>query len=274
MIIKNLKNWFYMGIVWFMALFDFYVTTFIILLPWLEKKIFWLIWIIYIVLGLLFMISFLRASFTDPGHPSIYINNSFTLYNKEENWCDYCQIYKPIRTHHCKKCHRCVLKMDHHCTWINNCVGFKNYKFFFLTLVYAEVGVLFMISLVIIRWIFVSIQWNIQNIIIIIYTIGLSIQLIFQTFLLSFHIYFISKNMTTIDWYCCRGKGIGHSFDRGIYENIKDVLGGIYLCWCCPVNVSIAIDGINFIPTNILIEEENKLKENQDISDRDINYYS
>ena len=43
-------------------------------------------------------------------------------------WCFKCQAPKPPRSHHCALCGKCVLKMDHHCPWINNCVGFYNRK--------------------------------------------------------------------------------------------------------------------------------------------------
>ncbi|EOY18738.1 DHHC-type zinc finger family protein [Theobroma cacao] len=30
--------------------------------------------------------------------------------------------------------------MDHHCLWINNCVGYWNYKAFFTLVLYATIG--------------------------------------------------------------------------------------------------------------------------------------
>lgn len=38
--------------------------------------------------------------------------------------CKKCHEIKPPRAHHCSICDTCVLKMDHHCPWINNCVGY------------------------------------------------------------------------------------------------------------------------------------------------------
>ncbi|KAL8518046.1 hypothetical protein ACS0TY_009366 [Phlomoides rotata] len=54
--------------------------------------------------------------------------------------CDKCSVLKPPRAHHCRVCRRCVLKMDHHCAWVNNCVGQRNYKSFLLLVFYATVS--------------------------------------------------------------------------------------------------------------------------------------
>ena len=49
-------------------------------------------------------------------------------------YCEKCLAIKPDRSHHCSICEVCTLKMDHHCPWINNCVGFHNYKVVTVTL--------------------------------------------------------------------------------------------------------------------------------------------
>ena len=56
-----------------------------------------------------------------------------------------CHVFKPERCHHCSVCNRCVLNMDHHCPWINNCVGFHNRKIFILLLLYSLANLYFFI---------------------------------------------------------------------------------------------------------------------------------
>ncbi|CAH1968787.1 unnamed protein product, partial [Acanthoscelides obtectus] len=52
-------------------------------------------------------------------------------------FCAICIHFKPDRAHHCSQCGTCLLKMDHHCPWIANCVGLHNQKLFLLTVLYT-----------------------------------------------------------------------------------------------------------------------------------------
>ncbi|NXN97218.1 ZDH12 palmitoyltransferase, partial [Rhinopomastus cyanomelas] len=44
--------------------------------------------------------------------------------------CGYCMVKQPMRAKHCQQCQHCVRRYDHHCPWIENCVGEKNHPLF------------------------------------------------------------------------------------------------------------------------------------------------
>lgn len=48
--------------------------------------------------------------------------------------CPECLVIKTPRSRHCSVCNQCIERYDHHCPWINNCVGLKNHRSFMLFL--------------------------------------------------------------------------------------------------------------------------------------------
>lgn len=45
-------------------------------------------------------------------------------------WCNTCRFLRPPRTHHCRICDICVVRFDHHCVWLNTCIGANNLRWF------------------------------------------------------------------------------------------------------------------------------------------------
>ena len=171
---------------------------------------------------------------------------------------------KPDRTHHCSICKRCVLRMDHHCPWIKNCVGFHNHKFFILFLLYTCLLCYFILSTL---WIYSHgsgagnmhqlAQWDIQ-----IFLLG-AVALCFGLALTAFsamHVAQILRNTTTIESFerhryrnvdiYLSGLATGRKryvnvFDLGWRENWRQVMGRRWFEWMLPVNWSPG-DGCSF----------------------------
>ncbi|CAD8053009.1 unnamed protein product [Paramecium primaurelia] len=97
----------------------------------------------YILLGLLTLLSLFSSIKTTLSCPTdqflimqIQYRKNGKHFNYEnyklDSYCDICEAYVKENTKHCKHCNRCCQDFDHHCKWVNNCVGILNYKIFMM----------------------------------------------------------------------------------------------------------------------------------------------
>ncbi|XP_072035671.1 palmitoyltransferase ZDHHC9-like isoform X1 [Amphiura filiformis] len=151
----------------------FYLTLFLLVVtitlffafdsPYLARKLSAAIPVVGAVMFLFTMAALLRCSFSDPGIiPRATADEAADLERQIEvpnpdnptyrppprvrevningqpiklKYCYTCKIFRPPRASHCSLCDNCVENFDHHCPWVGNCVGKRNYRYFYLFIV-------------------------------------------------------------------------------------------------------------------------------------------
>ena len=52
--------------------------------------------------------------------------------------CPHCEVICTADSRHCYTCNQCVERYDHHCQWVNNCIGIGNHSYFYLFIILQD----------------------------------------------------------------------------------------------------------------------------------------
>uniref|UniRef100_A0A3Q4GD23 Palmitoyltransferase n=1 Tax=Neolamprologus brichardi TaxID=32507 RepID=A0A3Q4GD23_NEOBR len=165
-------------------------------------------------------------------------------------YCDFCQVIKPDRCHHCSTCEM-----------VNNCVGFSNYKYFVLFLSYASLYCVVICATVIQYFIKF---WTKQlpdthakfHILFLFFVAALFFISIVS--LLGYHLWLVGKNRTTIEAFRAPFFTNGpdkSGFSLGFSRNVAEVFGDQAKYWFFPVFSSQG-DGHSFVTRLVQIDPE------------------
>merc|ERR1711934_534229 len=134
---------------------------------------------------------------------------------------------KPDRSHYCHITKRQVLRMDHFCPWVGNCIGFFNYRYFYLFLFYMWSGCMYGVGLT--AWPFMQCMHTrrggsvnpicasrsqITFAFIITISVGIAVGL-----LLAFHTYLVLTAQTTIEFYFNKFSGKARKHRAELFLN-------------------------------------------------------
>ncbi|XP_068454966.1 palmitoyltransferase ZDHHC12-B-like [Clinocottus analis] len=150
--------------------------------------------------------------------------------------CGYCLLQQPMRAKHCQTCKRCVRRFDHHCPWMENCVGERNHRWFMVYLLVQLLALLWALHAALsglspgVSWE----PWLRANgfLLAALGVVGVFSAVVLV--LLGCHLYLVSINCTTWEFMSrhrisyLKNRGDEHNpFDRGPLCNLRD-----FFCAC------------------------------------------
>lgn len=152
-------------------------------------------------------------------------------------YCDECDNIRPPRATHCRLCGYCVMRADHHCAWMGNCIAYNTHKNFFLFLLYTTMIGYLQSSCYIYGWFngyYGRFPKDVRAIFALMMTCYVGLGTCVLTAFTVFSIFLIIKNYLSCEMF--NGKNVfnQHVFEKPMLENIKEVMGDSIWTWLVP----------------------------------------